>query len=328
LREDDVQVWLPYDLPGPMRRFLRRFRPVLGVLMETEVWPNLAQACAAQNMPLLLANARLSARSTARWAAWPSLARSTFGALTAAAAQTSEDAARLRKLGVVDVSVLGNIKFDRISTPALHELGKQWKARVSRPILLLASTREHKGVAEEALLLDAMPADLLQRALLLVVPRHPQRMEAVHALLQLRGLRVVRRSQALPQPDTQVWLGDTLGEMSAYYAMADAAFIGGSLLPLGGQNLIEACAEGCPVVMGPHTFNFAQAVQQGVDAGAVVQVRDAPAVWSALLAWLGDAQSRDSASRAAQCFSEAHQGAAQAQAAWIDRYWHQGKADG
>ncbi len=328
LREDDVQVWLPYDLPGPMRRFLRRFRPVLGVLMETEVWPNLAQACAAQNMPLLLANARLSARSTARWAAWPSLARSTFGALTAAAAQTSEDAARLRKLGVVDVSVLGNIKFDRISTPALHELGKQWKARVSRPILLLASTREHKGVAEEALLLDAMPADLLQRALLLVVPRHPQRMEAVHALLQLRGLRVVRRSQALPQPDTQVWLGDTLGEMSAYYAMADAAFIGGSLLPLGGQNLIEACAEGCPVVMGPHTFNFAQAVQQGVDAGAVVQVRDAPAVWSALLAWLGDAQSRDSASRAAQCFSEAHQGAAQAQAAWIDRYWHQDKADG
>ncbi|MHB1668846.1 MAG: 3-deoxy-D-manno-octulosonic acid transferase [Thiomonas sp.] len=320
LREGDAQVWLPYDLPGPMRRFLLHFRPDLGVLMETEVWPNLAQVCAGLNTPLLLANARLSARSAARWAAWASLARSAFGSLTAAAAQTRSDADRLRKLGIADVSVLGNIKFDRVPNPRLRELGLQWKMLVNRPILLLASTREHQGLAEEELLLDAMPAGLLQRALLVVVPRHPQRMDAVHALLLARGLRVVRRSEALPRADTQVWLGDSLGEMPAYYAMADAAFVGGSLLPLGGQNLIEACAEGCPVVMGPHTFNFTQAVEQGVAAGAVAQARDASAAWSGLTAWLADARGLGAAREAALQFSAAHRGAAEAQAAWIGRY--------
>ncbi len=320
LREGDVQVWLPYDLPGAMRRFLLRFRPHLGVLMETEVWPNLAQACATLDTPLLLVNARLSARSAARWGAWPSLARIAFGSLTAAAAQTQSDAERLRRLGIDDVCVLGNIKFDRVSNPGLRELGLQWKLQAKRPVLLLASTREHQGLAEEKLLLDAMPGELLQRVLLVVVPRHPQRMDEVHALLQAQGLNVVRRSDASPQADTQVWLGDSLGEMPAYFAMAEAAFVGGSLLPLGGQNLIEACAEGCPVVIGPHTFNFTHAVEQGVAAGAVVEAGDASAVWSSLLAWLSDARSLERARCAALHFSAAHRGAAEAQAAWIGQY--------
>ena len=320
LRDGDLQCWLPYDLSGFIRRFLLHYRPTVGVLMETEVWPNLAQGCAQLGVPLLLANARLSARSAARWARWPALARPVFEAITAATAQSEADALRLQELGLHDVSVSGNLKFDRESDPALRERGLNWRSVVDRPVLLLASTREHQGLAEEALLLDALPAHVLQRALLVVVPRHPQRMDAVYALLCDRGLRVVRRSQALPERDTQVWLGDSLGEMPAYYAMAHAAFVGGSLLALGGQNLIEACAEGCPVVMGPHTFNFTEAVEQGIAAGAVVQVRDAAAVWACFGAWLDDASSHKQASKAALRFAARHRGAAAKQADWVGRY--------
>ena len=320
LRDGDLQCWLPYDLSGFIRRFLLHYRPDVGVLMETEIWPNLAQSCALLGVPLLLANARLSTRSAARWARWPSLARPAFAAITAASAQTEADALRLQELGLHDVTVSGNLKFDRESDPALRQRGLNWKAMAGRPVLLLASTREHQGLAEESLLLDALPAHLLQQALLVVVPRHPQRMDAVYALLCDRGLRVVRRSEGLPQRDTQVWLGDSLGEMPAYYAMAHAAFVGGSLLVLGGQNLIEACAEGCPVVMGPHTFNFAEAVEQGIAAGAVVQVGDAVAVWACFGAWLDDASSHEQASKAALHFAAKHRGAAAKQAAWIGRY--------
>lgn len=320
LRDGDMQLWLPYDIPGPLRRFLQRFRPDAGVLMETEVWPNLAQACAIERVRLLLANARLSARSARRGARWPSLAYPAYGAFTAAAAQTQDDASRLYELGLRDVVVLGNIKFDRVSHAGLHALGLDWHREAGRPVLLLASTREHQGVAEEELLLDAMPGDILQRVLLVVVPRHPQRVGDVLRMLEARGLRVTRRSETPPDAQTQVWLGDSMGEMPAYYAMALAAFVGGSLLPLGGQNLIEASAEGCPVVMGPHTFNFAQAVEYGVAAGAMVRADDARAVWACLLAWLDNPECCHKASQAALRFSAEHRGAAKAQAAWISSH--------
>ncbi len=318
LRADDLQVWLPYDLPGALRRFLQRFRPELGVLMETEVWPNLLAVCADAGVPLLLANARLSPRSAARWARWPRLATAAFGAIDSAAAQTEDDAARLRALGVREVTVAGNLKFDRHSDPKLHALGLRWRAAVApRPVLVLASTREHQGIAEEALLLDALPAALRARVLIVLVPRHPPRFDAVARLARDRGLRVQRRSIGLPDAGTDVWLGDTLGEMSAYFAMADAAFVGGSLLPLGGQNLIEACAEGCPVVMGPSSFNFAQAAEQAAAAGALRRAADAAGVWSALQTWLDQPQQRVSAQQAALAFSAAHRGAAVQHAAWI-----------
>ncbi len=320
LRDGDLQCWLPYDLSGFMHGFLLHYRPTVGVLMETEVWPTLAHGCAQLGVPLLLANARLSARSAARWARWPSLATPAFAAIRAATAQTEADARRLQDLGLHDVTVAGNLKFDRESDPTLRQRGLNWKGTVGRPVLVLASTREHQGLAEESLLLDALPDHVLQRALIVVVPRHPQRMDAVYALLCNRGLRVVRRSQALPQRDTQVWLGDSLGEMPAYYAMAHAAFVGGSLLALGGQNLIEACTEGCPVVMGLHTFNFTEAVEQGIAAGAVVQVGDAAAVWACFSAWMDDAASHKQASEAALHFAAAHRGAAAKQAAWIGSY--------
>ncbi|MBN8743131.1 MAG: 3-deoxy-D-manno-octulosonic acid transferase [Thiomonas arsenitoxydans] len=316
LQPGDLQVWLPYDLPGPMRRFLRRFQPCAAVLMETEVWPNLAEQCRAAGVPVLLANARLSARSASRWQRWPSLARVAWGGLFAAA-QTPEDARRIQALGAAQATSLGNLKFDMRADPALMQLGEQWKAAAARPVLLLASTREQGGQSEEALLLAALPLALAQRALLVWVPRHPQRFDAVAQLLAGQGHAVQRRSMGAPTAETAVWLGDSLGEMAAYYAMADAAFIGGSLLPLGGQNLIEACACGCPVVLGPSQFNFAAAAQAAIDGGAAVQAMDAAQVWAAFARWLDDPPLRQQASQSARAFAAAHQGAAQRQADWI-----------
>ena len=312
----DVQVWLPYDLPGPMRRFLRRFRPSVGVLMETEVWPNLADQCRRHGVPLLLTNARLSARSAGRWQHWPSLARMAWGGLHAAA-QTPDDAQRIMALGAAQAEVMGNLKFDMSPEARLLQLGAQWKAAAARPVLLLASTRELGGECEEALLLRALPRAMESRALLVWVPRHPQRFDVVAQLLAARGLAVQRRSAGAPTADTVVWLGDSLGEMAAYYAMADAAFIGGSLLPLGGQNLIEACACGCPVVLGPSQFNFAVAAQSALDTGAAVRAGDAAQVWAALQYWLDDAAARQQAAQQARAFAVAHRGAAQRQAQWI-----------
>ncbi|MBN8775393.1 3-deoxy-D-manno-octulosonic acid transferase [Thiomonas arsenitoxydans] len=316
LQPGDVQVWLPYDLPGPMRRFLRRFQPRAAVLMETEVWPNLAEQCRAAGVPVLLANARLSARSASRWQRWPSLARVAWGGLFAAA-QTPEDARRIQALGAAQATSLGNLKFDMRPDPALMQLGEQWKAAAARPVLLLASTREQGGQSEEALLLATLPLALAQRALLVWVPRHPQRFDAVAQLLAGQGHAVQRRSMGAPTAETAVWLGDSLGEMAAYYAMADAAFIGGSLLPLGGQNLIEACACGCPVVLGPSQFNFAAAAQSAIDGGAALRAADAAQVWAAFAHWLDDPTLRQQASQSARAFAAAHQGAAQRQADWI-----------
>ncbi|OYV35669.1 MAG: 3-deoxy-D-manno-octulosonic acid transferase [Thiomonas sp. 20-64-5] len=316
LQPGDVQVWLSYDLPGPMRRFLRRFQPRMAVLMETEVWPNLAEQCRRHGVPLLLANARLSARSARRWQHWPSLARVAWGGLRAAA-QTADDAQRILELGAVQAQVLGNLKFDMRPDAALMRRGAEWKAAAARPVLLLASTREQGGQSEEALLLRALPPALSARVLLVWVPRHPQRFDAVAQLLAEQGLAVERRSAGAPTAETTVWLGDSLGEMAAYYAMADAAFIGGSLLPLGGQNLIEACACGCPVVLGPSQFNFAAAAQSALDAGCAVQAADAAQVWQALSHWLDDAAARRQAAQRALAFASAHQGAARRQAEWV-----------
>ena len=318
LRPGDLQAWLPYDLPWAVDAFLRHFRPQVGVLMETELWPNLAQGCAARGVALLLANARLSPRSRARWGHWPALAQATCGALSGAAAQTGGDAARLRSLGLREVVVAGNLKFDRRGDAQLRQLGRQWRTAAGvRRVLVLASTREHRGVAEEQLLLDSLPPGGLPGVLLVLVPGHIERVPALQQLLQQRGLRHGLRSAGPAHADMAVWVGDSMGEMPAYYAMADAAFIGGSLLPLGGQNLIEACAESCPVVIGPHVFNFTQAVEQGEQAGAVRRAAHAAAVWDVLLGWLDDERGLQRARQDAQAFSAAHRGAARAQAHWI-----------
>jgi 3-deoxy-D-manno-octulosonic-acid transferase len=287
LRPGDLQVWQPWDAPRPVARFLDQFQPCIGLLMETEIWPTLTAACHARGLPLLLVNARMSAKTlrNSQRLAW--LARPAYRALHAVYAQTEDDAQRLRQLGAPVRGVLGNLKFDAQPAPKMLALGQHWRAtQASRPVIMLASSRE----GEETLLLDLLAGttqftQATQAAAVqwLIVPRHPQRFDEVVALAQARSFSVSRRSawgDAAPPraPDVAslptLWIGDTLGEMPAYFALSDVALLGGSFLPFGGQNLIEAAACGCPVVMGPHTFNFAEAAEQSTAAGAAVAVPD------------------------------------------------------
>ncbi len=300
-----VQAYLPYDYPGAVDRFLRHFSPEFGVLMETEVWPNLLAAARRRGVPVMLANARLSARSARGYGRIGALARPAFASLAGVAAQTADDAARLAELGVAPVEVCGNLKFD-VQPPADKlALGRQWRAALGeRPVWLAASTRE----GEEELVLQAWRS-VAPGALLVLVPRHPQRFAEVAALLGARGIEFARRSEGLPGPASRVWLGDSMGEMAAYYALADLAFVGGSLLPLGGQNLIEAAACGCPVLVGPHTFNFKQATEDALAAGAALRVADADALGVAVDRLLADETALAGMREAAQSFARAHQGA-------------------
>ena len=266
-----MRVYLPYDYPFAVRRFLQHFRPRLGVLLETEVWFNLIHQCHMAEVPLLLINARLSERSARRYARHPHLTQAGLHELHLIAAQTDDDAMRLAALAHRAVTVMGNLKFDIAPPPAMLELGGQLRDRfgAQRPLFLAASTRE----GEELLLLDALQHADIEHLLTVIVPRHPQRFDEVAELIAQRGFRLQRRSRNEPIAlDTQIVLGDSMGEMFAYYAACDIAFIGGSLLPLGGQNLIEACAVGKPVIVGPHTFNFAQATERALACGAALRI--------------------------------------------------------
>ena len=315
--ETALIAFLPYDYPFAVSRFFDHFRPRLGVLMETEVWPNLLRAANERGVPTLLANARLSEKSAHGYARIASLAREAFGNLTVAAAQGEADAARLRDLGVKDVEVTGNMKFDTTPTLAALDLAKDFRERYGdRRVLLLASTRE----GEEPLLLDAIGPVLPGATLVVVVPRHPQRFDEVAGMLAKRGLAFVRRSEdrAVP-PDVRFVLGDSMGEMAAYYASCDVAFIGGSLLPFGAQNLIEACAVGAPVIIGPSTFNFAHATELAIEAGAAVQVSDAAEVVTVASRLLADSARLEAMAAAGRSFSAAHRGATARTMAIVER---------
>jgi 3-deoxy-D-manno-octulosonic-acid transferase len=312
-----LQTYLPYDLPGACGRFLDHFRPQIGLLMETEIWPNLIAAARQRHLPLALINARLSARSQRGYARLPSLIGPALASLNAVAAQTAADGERLQQLGACRVSVCGNLKFD--VTPASEKLrqGASWRQALgTRPVWLAASTRE----GEEALILEAFAAMRIPGLLLVLVPRHPQRFAVVAELLKERRLRFCRRSSGtLPTPATQVWLGDSMGEMAAYYALADLALIGGTLLPFGGQNLIEAAACGCPVVLGPHSFNFAQATADALACGAALQVADAATAATAASDLIEQPQRLFVMRAAALRFSQAHCGATARTMALVQR---------
>jgi len=311
-----LQVYLPYDYPGAVRRFFAHFNPAFGVLMETEIWPNLLAAAKTAGVPVVLANARLSARSARGYGRFDALVRPAFAALAGVAAQTSGDARRLGELGAPTVDVCGNLKFDVTPDPEKLLLGQRWRTALNgRPVWLAASTRE----GEEPLILAAWRQVAPSGALLVLVPRHPQRFDAVAALVREAGLSCVRRSDGLPQADTAVWLGDSMGEMVAYYALADLAFIGGSLLPLGGQNLIEAAACGCPVLVGPHTFNFLQATEDALAAGAARRIQDETDLGAAVVGLLANPAQLAGMREAAVSFARAHQGAAGRTLAFIAR---------
>jgi len=363
LQPGDVQCWQPWDTPAAVQRFLVHFKPDIGILMETEVWPNLVHGCLRQGVPLVLANARLSAKSLRqaqrlRWLAHPA-----FAGLTAVWAQTAADAQALQQLSANVQGVFGNLKFDAAPDARQLEVGRAWRAQFGKPIVMLASARE----GEELMLLQSLNAfrplahtdkslpatdSIVLSVQWLIVPRHPQRFDAVAALIESEGFGVVRRSawgtagpaagaasaavavqptepnmlagaaagtSALPvttaaaAPSSElpvIWLGDSLGEMALYYALADVALLGGSFAPLGGQNLIEAAACGCPVVMGGHTFNFTQAAEQAERAGAAQRVTDIRHGLAAAAALAMDANNLYDHRLACQAFGQAHRGAA------------------
>ena len=329
LQAGDLQCWQPWDTRGATARFIEHFRPRIGILMETEIWPNLAAASSQAGVPLVLANARLSEKSL-RWSrrlAW--LARPAYRSLAAVWAQTQDDALRLAAMGAPVQGVLGNLKFDATPDAAQLSLGQSWRAQAGRSVIMFASSRDR----EEAALLQTLAAPELAQEVKavqwLVVPRHPQRFEEVAALMEKRGFAVSRRSQwlgaappcALDKP--ALWLGDSLGEMALYYGLADVALLGGSFEALGGQNLIEAAACACPVVMGPHTFNFAEAAELALAAGAAQRVANLHEAVVAASALSQDAPALLAARQAADAFAQAHHGASERLAAAIFRLLQQ-----
>jgi 3-deoxy-D-manno-octulosonic-acid transferase len=313
--ESALAAYLPYDLPGAVRRFIEHFRPSLGVLMETELWPNLLAACRERGIPVLLANARMSEKSAGGYSRWRRLTRPAFRCLAAVCAQSEADAERLTALGASRVTVTGSLKFDVEPEPTRLAAGKAFRETLgARSVLLLASTRE----GEEALLLDQLPQGF--QPLLMIVPRHPARFDEVARLLQARGMRVARRSLGeTPSESHDAYLGDTLGEMPFYYAACDVAVIGGSFMPLGGQNLIEACAAGAPVVLGPSVFNFADATQRAIEAGAAVQVADAGEGVRAARELLADTERCIRMGEAGKRLVSAHRGATERHMAAVRR---------
>jgi len=324
----DVQAWQPWDTVGATQRFLRHFKPQIGVLMETEIWPNLVASCHKRQMPLVLASGRLSDKSLrqAEKMAW--LARPAYGGLNAVWPQTPQDAQRFNTLGAPVRAVLGNLKFD--ATPDVQQIasGRGWRQQAGRPVVMIASSREGEELALLQVLKTFRPLALIDQGQAaidseankiqwLIVPRHPQRFDEVAGLIQAQGFAVSRRSSwgtagpTLSEGVPDIWLGDSLGEMALYFGLADVALLGGSFEPLGGQNLIEAAACGCPVVMGPHTFNFALASEQAQEAGAALRVADLSEGVTLAAQLVSDDKRLAQARQACDQFSQAHRGAAQ-----------------
>ncbi len=308
-------AYLPFDAPWLISRFLRAVRPKLGILIETELWPGVCDAAKRAGVPLWLVNARLSERSAEGYARGGRLTRAMLTCLSGIAAQTEEHAARFRSLGATHVHVAGNMKFDMAlpdhgeaqAAALAAQLGGRERAGASpRPFWVAGSTRD----GEEVLLLDALREHpLRQRAVAVIVPRHPERWASTAEAALSRGFRVARRTDADIAADTEVIVGDSMGEMLAYYGVASAVVMGGTLAGTGGQNLIEPCAVGVPVVLGPSVFNFQQAAHEAILAGAALGVPHADAALDAVLAWLENESARAAAGRAATKFVTAHRGA-------------------
>ena len=310
------RAWLPYDLGFAVRRFFAHYRPELGIILETEIWPRLLEEASRAGVPVVLANARLSERSARRYERAPALTRWAFSNLAGVAAQTEEDARRFERIGARAPAVLGNVKFDLQVPDEMIVRGERFRERFGhdRNVWVVGSTRD----GEEALFLEAFErAALPPDVLLVIVPRHPQRFDEVARLAEARRLVPARRSEdSAVGAATRVVIGDSMGEMLAYYFAADVVIVGGSFLPFGGQNLIEPCALARPVIVGPHTYNFSEAAESAIAAGAALRVADAGAALTAAAAL--DRDKRRDMGRRGREFVQAHRGAVRRLADWIE----------
>lgn len=315
LFEDRVHhLYTPFDLTPIVNRFLGAVGPRLAVVMETEIWPNMLSACERRGIPVVLANARLSARSARGYARLGGFTGKTLRRFAAIGAQSPADAARFRALGVSAerVRVTGNLKFDVCWPSSLLEhaevLRRLWG--IQRPVWVAAST--HEGEEEQVLLAHREILDQLVGTLLVLVPRHPERFEQVAALVERRGFALVRRSAKNPCGEqVPVFLGDTMGELPTFLAAGDAAFVGGSLVSTGGHNPLEAAVAGVPVAVGPHTFNFARITELMVREGAAVRVTDAHTLAQCMGEWLKDTMTRVRVGERGRRVVQANQGALQ-----------------
>jgi 3-deoxy-D-manno-octulosonic-acid transferase len=304
---------VPYDFPDAVRRFLDRVRPEAAVIAETEFWPNIFAECGRRRIPLLLVNGRVSQASLRGYLRVPNIARAMLANADLLCAQTRVDAQRLRNLGAAEhlIHVTGNLKFD-VEVPArLLEEARVLRGHWSRerPVWIAAST--HAGEERKVLETYALLKQRLSTLLLVLVPRHPERFNAVAALSRRRGFNVALRSRtpgALPV-GTDVLVGDTMGELQRLYAAADVAFIGGSLVPHGGQNLLEACAVEVPVVFGPHMFHFEEISAMALERGAARQVHDVQGLAEAVALYFDQPDLRRAAGSAAHTLVTDNRGA-------------------
>ena len=318
-------AYLPYDLPWLQRRLLRRLQPKIGIIMETELWPNLVAEAGRARVPLVLANARLSARSARGYQRVGALVRPMFAALDWVAVQSQAEALRFIELGVgrEQMQVTGSIKFDFRPDPQQVQQAQELRARwgSDRPVWIAAST--HAGEDEQVLRAHRQVLDTLPDALLILVPRHPERFDSVARQVSETGFGMVRRSSgALPAADQQVLVGDTMGELVFLYACADLAFVGGSMVPNGGHNYLEPAALGLPVLSGPHRFNFTEISELLEGAGALQVVADETALAVAVQQWLQDSPARQRAGQAGQAVVADNQGALERLLQGIDRLLH------
>ncbi len=308
-----AHCYVPYDYPSAVRRFLKRTHPAIAIIMETELWPNLFRACQARGVPILVANVRMSERSMRGYQRVARLTRATLRTVRAFAVQTQTEAQRLLALGALPdaVHVTGSMKFEMRLPASLQEqaevLRRDWGA--GRPVWIAAST--HEGEDEPVLAAHAALKRDFPDALLVLVPRHPERFAAVARLCQKAGFRTVPRS-AYTGPigaDVDVVLGDTMGELQLFYAAGDCAFVGGSLVPTGGHNVLEASAVGKPVVFGPHMFNFSEIAALTLERGAGTQIEHAGELAGALKAYLANPVRRAEAGEAGRRLVEENRGA-------------------
>ena len=317
-------VYLPYDLPDAIARFLNRFQPQWLILMETELWPNLLHACQQRAIPVILANARLSARSAAGYQRIASVTYPMLRSLTAIAAQTQVDANRFIQLGMppAKIVVTGSLKFESRLPPDFSQtaatLRHQWGQQ--RPVWIAAST--HEG--EETAVLDAFVTLQLKwpELLLVLVPRHPERFNRVTTLCQQRGFKVARRSQDEVNSQTAIYVGDTMGELPLLYAACDIAFVGGSLVPIGGHNLLEPAAVGLPVIMGPEVFECAEICRQLIEVQAAHQIQQASQLANAVQTYLSDPILKKQTGANGRLFVEQNRGTLERLLAVLDNVFH------